>query len=183
LGAVSGEAPKETYETLRVAGQDKRYLVGSPEYKEALEVGGSCCWGCFWGCAKRRHMKLFVLLDKISAILLVRQNIKKLWRLGGVVVGAVSGEAPKDQTYETLRVAGQDKRYLVGSPEYKEALRLGGVVVGAVSGDAPKEAYETLRVAGQDKRYRVGSPEYEEALRLGGVVVGAVSGDAPKEDI
>jgi hypothetical protein len=44
------------------------------------------------------------------------------------------------KTYETLRVAGQDKRYLVGSPEYKEALRLGGVVVGAVSGERERKA-------------------------------------------
>jgi hypothetical protein len=59
----------------------------------------------------------------------------------GVTSGKVptlSGEAPKE-AYETLRVAGQDKRYLVGSPEYKKALELGGVVVGAVSGDAPED--------------------------------------------
>jgi hypothetical protein len=96
----------------------------------------------------------------------------------GVTSGKVptlSGDAQKPE-YETLRVNGKDKRYLVGSPEHKEALELGGVVVGAVSGEAPKETYETLRVAGQDKRYLVGSPEYKEALELGGVVVGLFLG-------
>jgi hypothetical protein len=176
---LSGDAPKETYETLRVAGQDKRYLVGSPEYKKALELGGVVV-GAVSGEAPKETYETLRVAGQDKRYLVGSPEYKKALELGGVVVGAVSGEAPKE-TYETLRVAGQDKRYLVGSPEYKKALELGGVVVGAVSGEAPKEAYETLRVAGQDKRYLVGSPEYKKALELGGVVVGAVSGEAPKE--
>jgi hypothetical protein len=76
VGAVSGDAPKEAYETLRVDGKDKRYRVGSPEYEEALRLGGVVV-GAVSGDAPQ-HMKLFVLLDKISAIVLVRQNMKKL---------------------------------------------------------------------------------------------------------
>jgi hypothetical protein len=176
---LSGDAPKETYETLRVAGQDKRYLVGSPEYKKALELGGVVV-GAVSGEAPKETYETLRVAGQDKRYLVGSPEYKKALELGGVVVGAVSGEAPKE-TYETLRVAGQDKRYLVGSPEYKKALELGGVVVGAVSGEAPKETYETLRVAGQDKRYLVGSPEYKKALELGGVVVGAVSGEAPKE--
>jgi hypothetical protein len=176
---LSGDAPKETYETLRVAGQDKRYLVGSPEYKKALELGGVVV-GAVSGEAPKETYETLRVAGQDKRYLVGSPEYKKALELGGVVVGAVSGEAPKE-AYETLRVAGQDKRYLVGSPEYKKALELGGVVVGAVSGEAPKEAYETLRVAGQDKRYLVGSPEYKKALELGGVVVGAVSGEAPKE--
>jgi hypothetical protein len=176
---LSGDAPKETYETLRVAGQDKRYLVGSPEYKKALELGGVVV-GAVSGEAPKETYETLRVAGQDKRYLVGSPEYKKALELGGVVVGAVSGEAPKE-AYETLRVAGQDKRYLVGSPEYKKALELGGVVVGAVSGEAPKETYETLRVAGQDKRYLVGSPEYKKALELGGVVVGAVSGEAPKE--
>jgi hypothetical protein len=177
---LSGDAPKPEYETLRVAGQDKRYRVGSPEYEEALRLGGVVV-GAVSGDAPKPEYETLRVAGQDKRYRVGSPEYEEALRLGGVVVGAVSGDAPKPE-YETLRVAGQDKRYRVGSPEYEEALRLGGVVVGTVSGDAPKPEYETLRVAGQDKRYRVGSPEYEEALRLGGVVVGAVSGDAPKPE-
>jgi hypothetical protein len=177
---LSGDAPKPEYETLRVAGQDKRYRVGSPEYEEALRLGGVVV-GTVSGDAPKPEYETLRVAGQDKRYRVGSPEYEEALRLGGVVVGTVSGDAPKPE-YETLRVAGQDKRYRVGSPEYEEALRLGGVVVGTVSGDAPKPEYETLRVAGQDKRYRVGSPEYEEALRLGGVVVGTVSGDAPKPE-
>jgi hypothetical protein len=177
---LSGDAPKPEYETLRVAGQDKRYRVGSPEYEEALRLGGVVV-GAVSGDAPKPEYETLRVAGQDKRYRVGSPEYEEALRLGGVVVGTVSGDAPKPE-YETLRVAGQDKRYRVGSPEYEEALRLGGVVVGTVSGDAPKPEYETLRVAGQDKRYRVGSPEYEEALRLGGVVVGTVSGDAPKPE-
>jgi hypothetical protein len=177
---LSGEAPKPEYETLRVAGQDKRYRVGSPEYEEALRLGGVVV-GAVSGDAPKPEYETLRVAGQDKRYRVGSPEYEEALRLGGVVVGTVSGDAQKPE-YETLRVAGQDKRYRVGSPEYEEALRLGGVVVGTVSGDAQKPEYETLRVAGQDKRYRVGSPEYEEALRLGGVVVGTVSGDAPKPE-
>jgi hypothetical protein len=177
---LSGDAPKPEYETLRVDGQDKRYRVGSPEYEEALRLGGVVV-GTVSGDAPKPEYETLRVAGQDKRYRVGSPEYEEALRLGGVVVGTVSGDAPKPE-YETLRVAGQDKRYRVGSPEYEEALRLGGVVVGTVSGDAPKPEYETLRVAGQDKRYRVGSPEYEEALRLGGVVVGTVSGDAPKPE-
>jgi hypothetical protein len=177
---LSGDAPKPEYETLRVAGQDKRYRVGSPEYEEALRLGGVVV-GAVSGDAPKPEYETLRVAGQDKRYRVGSPEYEEALRLGGVVVGTVSGDAQKPE-YETLRVDGKDKRYRVGSPEYEEALRLGGVVVGTVSGDAQKPEYETLRVAGQDKRYRVGSPEYEEALRLGGVVVGTVSGDAPKPE-
>jgi hypothetical protein len=177
---LSGDAPKPEYETLRVAGQDKRYRVGSPEYEEALRLGGVVV-GAVSGDAPKPEYETLRVAGQDKRYRVGSPEYEEALRLGGVVVGTVSGDAQKPE-YETLRVDGKDKRYRVGSPEYEEALRLGGVVVGTVSGDAQKPEYETLRVAGQDKRYRVGSPEYEEALRLGGVVVGTVSGDAQKPE-
>jgi hypothetical protein len=177
---LSGDAPKPEYETLRVAGQDKRYRVGSPEYEEALRLGGVVV-GAVSGDAPKPEYETLRVAGQDKRYRVGSPEYEEALRLGGVVVGTVSGDAQKPE-YETLRVDGKDKRYRVGSPEYEEALRLGGVVVGTVSGDAQKPEYETLRVDGKDKRYRVGSPEYEEALRLGGVVVGTVSGDAPKPE-
>jgi hypothetical protein len=177
---LSGDAPKPEYETLRVAGQDKRYRVGSPEYEEALRLGGVVV-GAVSGDAPKPEYETLRVAGQDKRYRVGSPEYEEALRLGGVVVGTVSGDAQKPE-YETLRVDGKDKRYRVGSPEYEEALRLGGVVVGTVSGDAQKPEYETLRVDGKDKRYRVGSPEYEEALRLGGVVVGTVSGDAQKPE-
>jgi hypothetical protein len=135
---LSGDAQKPEYETLRVNGKDKRYLVGSPEHKEALELGGVVV-GAVSGDAQKPEYETLRVNGKDKRYLVGSPEHKEALELGGVVVGTVSGDAQKPE-YETLRVNGKDKRYLVGSPEHKEALELGGVVVGAVSGDRERKA-------------------------------------------